>query len=290
MDITKRALQTKVTVHRGNFKVADVERKQELATKYNVDPAMLELKKAMFPKELRSNLEKAMNAVTPTCHKFTSPWRDGGWRIISTANFSKFEEAMRECNSNISTARGAFIADLDAKIRISIQSLGGMGDITDYPSADYIRERFSMEVSYEPLSSQSHIVIDASQEVIDTVKKSMEENSNRAMQRAMQDVWDRVVIALDRAHERLSLEATTDKDGNIIKPKIFGSIVGNIHDLIDLLPGLNITEDPHLEKIRQELEKKFANLTIEDIKNDDNLRRDMAKEAGEILSKVKGVL
>jgi hypothetical protein len=93
----------------------------------------------------------------------------------------------------------------------------------------------------------------------------------------MGEAWQRLHKCLSNVSERLTLNS----DG---EEKLFrDSLVGNAHELIELLTHLNITKDPKLEQARIELNEAIGHHDA------DSLRRSVvAKEA--VKSKVDSIL
>lgn len=61
------------------------------------------------------------------------------------------------------------------------------------------------------------------------------------------------------------------------------TLVSNIVDLVNLLPALNVAEDPDLESMRSRVESILAGLKAEDLREDKALRQETAKDAESIL-------
>ncbi len=68
----------------------------------------------------------------------------------------------------------------------------------------------------------------------------------------------------------------------------FDSLVGNIITLTQLLPKLNITDDPELENMRQQIETKLTRTNPDDLRNSRTPRKKVANEATAILENMKG--
>jgi predicted secreted Zn-dependent protease len=68
------------------------------------------------------------------------------------------------------------------------------------------------------------------------------------------------------------------------------SLVGNIEELVELIPGLNVLDDPKIEAVRQEVIKKLTPYTPKEIRKDPELREDLAGEAKAIVDKMAGFM
>jgi hypothetical protein len=61
-------------------------------------------------------------------------------------------------------------------------------------------------------------------------------------------------------------------------------------ELCDLLPRLNIGDDPNLENMRQEVEGKLASLSTDAIRNDPTVRQGAADDAAAIMDKMRAFM
>ena len=106
----------------------------------------------------------------------------------------------------------------------------------------------------------------------------------------MRNVRERVFYSLNKLKERMQAEYTVDKNGKEMKPKLHSSVIGNIIELVELLPYLNIDNDPKLEDVRRKMEEEFADLSIDTLKEDEELKKEVAAKATEIINNLKGIL
>jgi hypothetical protein len=77
--------------------------------------------------------------------------------------------------------------------------------------------------------------------------------------------------------------ATPDKS-----PKFKNSTVENVRELLDLLPGWNITDNPLVADIVGDLKQMLQNVTAESLRRDEKLRAATAQNAQSVIDKMKG--
>jgi hypothetical protein len=107
---------------------------------------------------------------------------------------------------------------------------------------------------------------------LNQLKATMERSIERRLSDAMQDVWLRIAELLEHYIEKMN-------DGEAI---FRDSTVNNLVDLMNILPGLNVTGDPKLREIRQRIMETIGDYQPDDLRKDDSLRAAAAKEAREI--------
>jgi hypothetical protein len=292
--LVKKAILVKVTVHKHDFSERDDERIMELSEKYGVDPKLLNLKKTTMMKEFTKSIDKIIGSINPLFHELTLPWKDGGWRLLNVNTFTKFEKAFREKNEELKEALEDFIPSYSEFINRTKLALGGMSDNIAYPDPAYLKQRYYFELKYDPLVTSNDFRIEVSNDVYESVRKNFEDNYENSIKEAMNNVWNRVISAINRLYERFTAEEfewTNSKGESVLrKPRLCNSIIEDIKSLIAILPDINITSDPNLNAIRQELESKFANIDMNEIKENSQYKKEKAKEAEKILNDIKAFI
>jgi len=81
-------------------------------------------------------------------------------------------------------------------------------------------------------------------------------------------------------HERLADEDNTFHD----------TLVENLREQAILLPKFNVSGDPKLDKLLQEINMKLCINDADVLRHDFDIREDVAKDAKEILDKMSGYM
>jgi hypothetical protein len=68
------------------------------------------------------------------------------------------------------------------------------------------------------------------------------------------------------------------------------SLVGNIEQLVDMLPGLNVLNDPDLDAIGKEVKARLLGYDLKDLRKKPAVRSAAAREAQEIMDKMAGFM
>ena len=72
--------------------------------------------------------------------------------------------------------------------------------------------------------------------------------------------------------------------------RFHASLVTNVHDLVDLLPRLNVNQDEELNRFAAEIKDRLCSFSAHDLKKNDILRVATASDAAQILSQMDAVL
>jgi hypothetical protein len=108
----------------------------------------------------------------------------------------------------------------------------------------------------------------------------MESAMQQRLGRAMQDVWERLARTMQHFHTKVADEEAIFRD----------STVRNLTEIVDILPSLNILDDPNLERIRQDLRNTLCGYEANDLRNDLETRKHAASEAQRIMDEMAGYM
>jgi len=103
---------------------------------------------------------------------------------------------------------------------------------------------------------------------------------NQRLHAATKDLWDRLYASIQHVVERLGDPQNVFRD----------SLISNVSELCDLLPRLNVTGDPELERTRKEVVAKLGKLRPAEIRHNKVERRKAADAAKDIMERMKGFM
>ena len=227
----------------------------------------------------------AVKTVVQEARKFhyenTLPWDNVGWRILPSANYKPWTDAMRKFSQQFDAAVRQFVTDYPSYVTDAKTTLNGMFDQSDYPDQGSIKSHFSFDTDSQPIPDGSHFVLDLGQKEIDKQAKKLDKRVQVATKAAMGDLWTRLHDGVSHMAERLGAYKIDPKTGKVTG-KFHDTLVGNLTDLCDLLPALNITNDPKLEAMRKKVEANLTKIAPQDLRDDPNARDKLAAAAENI--------
>ena len=252
--LSERAMLVKFSRSAWGARKNDKKVEKEIETAHSAHDAG-RYSKILIAKDALEEGQKKANDARTFFYSQTLPYDDDGWRIITTKNFLPFTEEMRRKIGEIEQADKGFLENYpqfveDARIR-----LNGLFNESDYPAIGKITKKFSVSVTTNPLPDSSNFPGNL-QSIVDDLSIDLETRLNEIQSRAMSDLWNRLYEAIERISDTLSDENAIFRD----------SLIKNLVDLCDLLPRLNLTEDPDLERLRQEAATKLTRYSPEDLR------------------------
>ena len=148
--------------------------------------------------------------------------------------------------------RARFIEDYDDNIDKARLDLGKLFRIEDYPSKEALQGKFGLRYRIIPVPDADHFMAKLASDDTDRVKRDIESQIEERLHDAVGDLYRRLGEAVERVSERLQ----EDGEG---KPLVFrDSMIGNIRDLVDVVPRLNIFGDGELAQLCEQVKEKIA--------------------------------
>ena len=225
-----------------------------------------------------SKLQKLATSIRDYHNSRTSPWSDTGARVLPTALFFEYKAEMARLEQQYNHEVDIFINDYPFLIQMAMHTLGNLFNWDDYPTADTIREKFSLSVQYTPIPEVGDFRVDITNSGVQELREQYEIFYNDSINKAMADTWDRLYKQLVQLSSGLRNE-----DGK--KGKVYDSVLDNAVSLCDLLVPLNINNDTKLECMRIELQNALYGISTEDLRKSDYTRAVLKDAVDSILDK-----
>jgi len=187
---------------------------------------------------------------------------------------------MREFEAQFLDGVGEFLAVYPDYIREARAELGGLFREDDYPSAEKLREKFSVKLEILPVPTGDDFRVQMSQEEQSRVAKEIDANVRQSLTRGTEDLWKRMREVVKHMVDRLNEPET----------RFHTTLVTNIFDLVSLLPQLNVNQDPDLERFATQIRERLCNYSAQELKKHDLLRATTAAEAAGIVAEIDTVL
>ena len=212
--------------------------------------------------------------------EMTLPWSKDGSRMLPSAMFLEYSRKMREAKEKFLAAVEEFLGVYPSLVANAPQRLGKLHKEECFPAVAKLRSKFSWSLTFLPLPDAEDFRVDLGDTITKQIKDDIQTTVNVQLQSATQDLWQRLFDAIARVAERLDDPEKIFRD----------SLISNVTELCDLLPRLNILDDPKLEEARQTVLAKITTRKPDDLRNDTDMRKATADEASKILDAMKAFL
>lgn len=270
--IASSAMLVEFSVSTWTARKKDRKATQDVADRNNLASKELTnvTKKLIDCEELSAVVKFGANARN-IHYSMTMPWSDMGQRIVTTQQYFKYHEVMTELQQEFDRLTQAFLEVYDYEVTEMQLKLGDMWNRDEYPTADAIRDRFRMRISYMPLPDAGDWRIDIQNEAQQQLTQQYAAYYTSQINNAMNDLWHKL-------HDNLNtLVRQLDYDADGKRNRVYDTVFDRAHELVEMLSTCNVTGDSQMEAMRQRLDTALYGLTADAVKRDDTLR-DNARE------------
>ena len=269
----ERAMLVKLNISQWTGRKKDKRSTMETNSFYGAAPCSGYYSKSLIGKEAVKSIQQAVNLTRKFHYENTLPWGDNGERLLPSRNYFDYTQRMREFNTEFDNVVKKFLEVYPSLITEAEYKLNKMFNSADYPDVIEIQRRFNFATEITPVPSGTDFRVDLAQDQVDAIRQQIEMQARKAQSVAMNDLWNRLYDAVHKMADKLD-----DKDA------IFrDSLVENIRNLTLILPKLNVTDDPALERMRKDVEEKLCRFSPRDLRADPRTKQSVANEANAIL-------
>lgn len=259
----------------------------EKATKTAIEQHKAKDKAGVFRKNLidrdaLSALSKYIPKARDIVKKYTIEWvpkKKGAERLLPTSLFDACTSELRALINEQEETKNSFCERWEERLEEAEAYLGDMFNRNEYPTADVIRKKFYIKVDFKKVPPTGSLIVDLNEEALAEVQDNIDAQEIEREQAMVRDIGVRLYKSLTTITDRL----TSDR-----KPseRSANATVRDLNEIANLLPALNITNDPDLAQFASEIKAKLAKLDPAQIKEDSTFRDDKAKEVKAILDRM----
>lgn len=275
-DLSTRALLTTLNISQWTARKYDRAESKEVSVRHGTNIDVARVNKSLLP--LARQLD-TVHKITGQARNYylqnSLPWMEGV-RIIPSDAYLAFAQNLSEIKLGWQTAVEDFVGEYPKLRENARLFLNTLYNDADYPEPDQVRHRFDFTASFMPVPGVQDFRVSLSNSAVSHLKAQLEEQIQTSLGVAMQEAWDRVYKTVEHAYERLSDPEAIFRD----------SLVENAVELCSILPSLNFTKDPRLEKARQGLESSLCAHDPKTLRKDEGARHAVAMKLSEIMSKM----
>ena len=226
----------------------------------------------------------AYAAVRATHYSLTLPWvsnphadRLTGPRLLPNALFERYLSAMSSQRRAALQALDTFVAGYDDDVARAKANLAALAD-ADYPTADQVRGLFRVAFDFEPIPSGAGFR-GLPPAFAAKLAGSLQKKQDAMIASSQVAMWQEVRERVGHLHERMS-------DTNA---KFKASTVEGVRELLTLLSGWNVTNDPRVAEIISDIDRMMMAVPAADaIRESPDLRSAVANNADAITKKLNG--
>ena len=283
--LDERALLVKLTISNWTASKTDKEVTDVVLEEQHAQSGAGRFTKKLFGKDALKEISRSVGQARVAHRTLTLPWEDNGFRIITTDGYQNYSRIMRGCRQVMEDAVRGFIENYPEFLKQSKEELGKMFRKDDYPTADEAASKFNFDVEPKPIPVSSDFRAKVSNAEAKAIAKDIERRQTERLEQAMKDIYVRIADVTEKMADRLT--EYKPPEGMKGAEKIFkASLVDNVRSLAEIIPSLNLTQDPDLDKLHKRMLEELTQYDADELKGDAKKRARTAKAARQIHAKV----
>jgi len=287
LDLRNFATLTILNTARWHAKVKDRKASRDVANANNADAAAFETHKRLLAgaDEKLKAIYQTIDGARAKYYELTLPWsttraddvgRRQGARMLPNSTFFDFIGEMAKFKAQMTAALDEFEPAYPALVQQAQKMLGDRFDISEYPPAESIRKHFDLSFDFHPIPEGSDFKGLPAQQTA-ALARAIEGKTEKMLENAMQDLWQRAYAAIGRMEERLS---HPDR-------KFHGTLVDNVRKVASQLKHLNVTNDKRVTELQEFIEARLCKHEAKDLREKPTLRMQVYADACEAVAMMR---
>ena len=240
---------------------------------------------------------KRISAIRSITHKtrnlhdlLTIPWNDKGERLLPVRNFDNYRRLMDDLIEQRYAAVLQFCNHYDDAIQEARDTLGDLFDSDNYEPVEEIRGRYYANYGFSPVPDGKHFIADIGEEAADRIRKQVQQQVEQRLMAGVTSLYGRLAKAVTELVDHIRPERDTDKT-----PKMHDSMLQKLRDVVDAVPALNLTSDPELTALCQDIGKRLDGIDMEAFRPkaksyDPTLRQQVTADLDSLKTRLSGYL
>lgn len=210
-------------------------------------------------------------------YKYTKPWLDSGVRLLPATLLDTHKDIMYEMEREFWALVDKFLDKYDTLVAAAAFQLGNLFDRSEYLTRSQVRRRFGFYLTYTPMPTSGDFRLDIESETQRQLVADYEKRMQDMLDRANRDSWEKIYGVLTRIQKQLAPR----EEGK--RGKIYDSLLGNAHELCQLLEHFNVSNDPELTRMRRELLGAIDGVTTDALKTEDDTREVLRRKVDALI-------
>ncbi len=281
MSITTQCMVANLSISLWTGQRLDKEASRKVTDEANAANDAARVNKHLVPKEALKPIIAAQSALRGHFYENTLPWRDNGDRLLTRKRFQTFIAEHGGLKAAFDEAVDDFIDNtyLQAREQAAFR-MGALFKPDDYPLPSTLRRRFAVALDIDAVTEAGDFRVQMDADAAERVRAGMESAMQERLGRAMKDVWIRLAEAVGHVADRLKDPETVFRN----------SLIENLTSVVDMVPDLNVLDDPDIARLTAEVKAKLTGYTPEDLRADKDMRAEAATIAQDIYAEIGGLM
>lgn len=272
-----------------SFTKTDKEVTSRVTAEENAAPAAGRFNKSLLAgnKEY-ADLSNYRSTVDAWVKALTYEWA-GALRLLPASRRARFMMEFEKHKIEWDRLTNAFYDSYSDAIAAAAFVQGHMFKREDYPDIDKLRRsgRIAFDLYEQPVPSDDFRSMVGAEAVQDAVKDLQVKASRFVTQMAERQVRDFAEV-IDSLIKACTTETKVDDKGKVkvVRGRLYETTFNRALEYADMLESMNITKDPRLSMLRDEIRRVIGRMDYEKLKESDTLRVTVREELTDLRGKL----
>lgn len=203
--------------------------------------------KYLIDKAHLAAIDSIANELRKYHYSRTLPWTDKGHRILPADLFFDYQQELVKYKQQFQTAVSDFVKLYPQLVQDARLRLGTMYRPGDYPQPSDLFGMFAISLDIAPVPDANDFRVDVAQETQDEIRAQITQSVASRQAKMVEDCWNRMREVVGRIAEQCGKEKGVIRD----------SLMDNARDLVAVLGGLNVTNDPKITAVENDIRDKL---------------------------------
>lgn len=268
-NIHAKAMLVNLNISQWSARKIDKRAAAEIASAHGVESRNGAYYKSLVEGGALEEIKRLVTQARTEHYRRTLPWSDAGPRVLANLGYIEYAQKMGEYGQRFDALVAQFLNDYPLLKQEAKRLLGSLFDEADYPDLQRVADKFGFKTSVTPLPMGDDFRCDLGAEEVDRIRAEITAATTGAMHQAVASAYERISQVVDAFTDRLAGTETLFRD----------SLVGNARDLVDILPTLNITNDPKLAELTERMRTKLCAHEPDALRHNHSVRKAAYDEA-----------
>jgi hypothetical protein len=284
--LSSRAMLCSLSISMWSARKHDPDASEEIAVRHGAQADAGRYHKVLLPKQALAEIHKIVNEARHEHYFITLPWDDNGYRVLPAAMYMNHTDRMRALSNRFATSVDVLAQQFSQLVDQARLRLGSLFRQEDYPLPAELRAKFGFETKVMPLPDAGDFRVTLGDAEKDRIKRQITAAVEASLQVGTRALWQRLYEAVTQMSQRLSAYKVTEEG---ITHPFRDSIVTNLVRLVDVLPKLNVTNDPELERLAEQVRTSLL-VDPSELRTSESRRTEIALAAAAIAQHMQGYI
>lgn len=278
MSLQEKALLVKLKIRQWDGFKKDKRVAEDVDVRFKTAGKAGNYNKRLLDPSVLKPLNKITSKLRVEHNRVTTPFAYDGVSVLAKELFFDYRNMFTGFKTSFINETENFLTQYPIHKANRASELGDMFDPADYPSVEQLRSKFEMSVKFFPVPASDHFIVDMEKQYMDELRDGLMDELADTQRASVQSLYDRVSALLMHMHERLSDPQNVFRD----------TLVENIQQMVEVLPAMNMFDDPVLCEVHERLQKDVLIVDAQDLRVDMPMRKHIATTAFDLANLLNG--